>query len=74
MNQPYLGCREFAARWRLVETLSSEPPPISETRDLGWMLHDLDFTEPADPQPKFFHAQMVDGVVQCDEREVEMAR
>jgi CRISPR-associated protein Cas5d len=74
VNQPYLGCREFAARWRLVETLSSEPPPISETRDLGWMLHDLDFTEPADPQPKFFHAQMVDGVVQCDEREVEMAR
>ncbi len=63
VNQPYLGCREFAARWRLVDDLSAEPAPISESRDLGWMLHDLDFTNPADPQPHFFRAQMNDGVV-----------
>src|SRR5574337_80221 len=24
INQPYLGCREFAARWRLVEDMASE--------------------------------------------------
>jgi CRISPR-associated protein Cas5d len=63
VNQPYLGCREFAARWRLVDDLSAEPAPIGESRDLGWMLHDLDFTNPADPQPHFFRAQMNDGVV-----------
>lgn len=74
VNQPYLGCREFAARWRLVETMVGEPPPIADTRDLGWMLHDLDYTHPTDPQPQFFHAQMVGGVVPCDAREVEMAR
>jgi CRISPR-associated protein Cas5d len=74
VNQPYLGCREFAARWRLVEDLRSEPPPIAESRELGWMLHDMDFTNPADPQPRFFKAQMVGGVVECDEREVEMTR
>lgn len=74
VNQPYLGCREFAARWRLVDDLRAQPAPIDETRDLGWMLHDMDFTEPADPQPRFFHARMVGGVVACDEREVEMAR
>lgn len=74
VNQPYLGCREFAARWRLVDDLAAEPPPIAETRDLGWMLHDLDFTNPADPQPRFFKARMVGGVVECDEREVEMTR
>ncbi|GAB4039038.1 MAG: type I-C CRISPR-associated protein Cas5c [Rubrivivax sp.] len=74
VNQPYLGCREFAARWRLVEDLKAEPPPIAETRELGWMLHDLDFTNPADPQPRFFKARMVGGVVECDEREVEMTR
>jgi len=58
VNQPYLGCREFAARWRLVDEPTAEPKPIAETRDLGWMLHDLDFADPADPQPRFFRAQM----------------
>jgi CRISPR-associated protein Cas5d len=74
VNQPYLGCREFAARWRLVEPGEAGPPPIDETRELGWMLHDMDFTDPADPQPRFFRARMVRGVVECDEREVEMTR
>lgn len=74
VNQPYLGCREFAARWRLVDDLRGEPPPIDETRELGWMLHDMDFTDPADPQPRFFRARMTGGVVECDEREVEMSR
>lgn len=63
VNQPYLGCREFAARWRLVDDLAGEPAPIAETRDLGWMLHDLDFGNPADPQPRFFRAQMTTGVI-----------
>lgn len=63
VNQPYLGCREFAARWRIVDDLAGEPPAIDETRDLGWMLHDLDFTNPADPQARFFRAQMNRGVV-----------
>jgi CRISPR-associated protein Cas5d len=63
VNQPYLGCREFAAKWRLVDDVSSEPPPIAETRDLGWMLHDLDFTNRADPQPRFFRGQMTQGVI-----------
>jgi hypothetical protein len=34
----------------------TETSPIAETRDLGWMLHDLDFSRPADPQPRFFQA------------------
>ena len=63
VNQPYLGCREFAARWRLIDELADEPAPLNETRDLGWMLHDLDFTDPADPQPRFFRAQIQQGVV-----------
>lgn len=64
VNQPYLGCREFAAAFRPVRDLSAEPPPIPETRDLGFMLHDLDFMNPADPKPYFFRAQMVNGVVE----------
>ena len=66
VNQPYLGCREFDARVRLITAPEAEPPPIAETRDLGWMLHDLDFTHPTDPQPVFFRAQMTAGVIEVD--------
>ncbi len=66
VNQPYLGCREFAARFRLVTDRSGERPPIAETRDLGWMLHDLDFHNPADPHPVFFRAEMRAGVIEVD--------
>lgn len=68
VNQPYLGCREFAARVRLVEDITSEPPPIAETRDLGWMLYDLDFSNVEDPQPLFFRAQMNQGVIEVSEQ------
>ena len=64
VNQPYLGCREFAARVRLVTAPAKEPAPIDETRDLGWMLHDLDFQNPTDPQPVFFRAQMNAGAIE----------
>lgn len=69
VNQPYLGCREFDARVRLVEDLAAEPAAIPETRDLGWMLHDLDFSNPKDPQPIFFRAQMNQGVIKVDAKE-----
>lgn len=63
VNQPYLGCREFAADFRLVADPATERPAIAETRDLGWMLHDLDFTNASDPQPRFFRAEMKNGVI-----------
>lgn len=62
-NQPYLGCREFSCAFRLVESLEDEPPPIAETRDLGFMLYDLDFSDVADPKPAFYRPQLVQGVV-----------
>lgn len=64
VNQPYLGCREFAADFRLVTAETPPTSPIEDTRELGWMLHDLDFSNPADPQPRFFNAKMERGVVQ----------
>lgn len=63
VNQPYLGCREFAAAFRLIADPAAEPAAIAETRDLGFMLHDLDFSVHADPQPRFFRAQLEEGVV-----------
>jgi len=59
-NMPYLGCREFSASFKLIPLNSDLPTPIDEDRDLGWMLHDLDFsTDP--PQPQFFRAPMIKG-------------
>jgi CRISPR-associated protein Cas5d len=63
INQPYLGCREFAADFQLVESDIAQPSPISETRDLGYMLYDLDYHNAIDPMPRFFRAQLVNGVV-----------
>jgi CRISPR-associated protein Cas5d len=63
VNQPYLGCREFAAAFSLVKADSPPSKPIGDTRDLGWMLHDLDFTHPSDPKPRFYNAKMLAGVV-----------
>jgi CRISPR-associated protein Cas5 subtype I-C len=66
-NQPYLGCREFSAHFKLIE--EGEPAPASayanvESRDLGWMLWDLEYGENADNiKPKFFRAEMRRGVI-----------
>jgi len=67
INQPYLGTREFACAFNLVDDIASavEPkPPIAESRDLGWMLYDMDFSQVNDPSPRFFNAKMHAGVVQ----------
>ena len=74
VNQPYLGCREFACSFRLVEDVRAEPQPIGETRDLGWMLHDLDYSDPADPKPRFFQARLDNGVVNIPAWESEEVR
>ena len=63
---PYLGCREFSVReCRLVKRpdAPNEPRPIPETRDLGFMLYDLDYSDPANIRPLFFRPQMVNGVI-----------
>ena len=62
---PYLGCREFSCRdIRLVRNPERETAkPIAETRDLGFMLYDLDYTDPRDVRPLFYRPQMVNGVV-----------
>jgi CRISPR-associated protein Cas5d len=62
-HQPYLGCREFAADVRLVDPAAEPIKPIPETRDLGWMLYDLDYSEPGDIKPMFFRAKMEGGVI-----------
>jgi CRISPR-associated protein Cas5d len=71
VNQPYLGCREFDARFRLVEQPASErAPQAAVDGDFGWMLYDMDFSHPADPRPMFFRARMAGGVLDLNGVEV----
>ncbi|MBC8438757.1 MAG: type I-C CRISPR-associated protein Cas5 [Deltaproteobacteria bacterium] len=67
-NQPYLGCREFSAHFRLVNPLTDPAIPVSENRDLGWMLYDLDFSDPADIKPLFFRPEIKNGVISVPDR------
>lgn len=53
-----LGCREFAAEFL---PSANAPDPIPVTRDLGLMLHDIEFGE--SNRPKFFEASLRDGVL-----------
>lgn len=62
--QPYLGCREFAGYFRFIDNPAADTAtPIDETRDLGLMLYDIDFSQP-DPVPLFFRARMERGVIE----------
>jgi CRISPR-associated protein Cas5d len=69
-HAPYLGTREFGARVELLENGNRPQSALSGEQNLGWMLYDLDFSNPKDIQPKFFNATMQDGVI--DLRDVEL--
>ena len=64
-QRPYLGCREFPAEFALIEdgqALPDVPPEFrGEVRDLGYMLHDIDFDDGM--TPRFFRASLRDGVM-----------
>ncbi|MCL2162135.1 MAG: type I-C CRISPR-associated protein Cas5c [Betaproteobacteria bacterium] len=64
-HMPCLGVREFPATLTLIEPDAALPPStLSESernRDLGWMLHDIDFKH--ETTPLFFRAHMKDGVI-----------
>lgn len=67
-HQPYFGCREFPARFR--EWKGDIIPCIEETRDLGYMLWDMDYSDSKDIRPMFFHAKLESGIVHVGDCEV----
>jgi CRISPR-associated protein Cas5d len=63
-QRPTLGCREFPADFALIEPDDPLPPVDREllgVRDLGYLLHDIDFENGM--TPRFFHAILRDGVM-----------
>ena len=71
-TQPYLGCREFSANWEYVENVEGRKTPITEDRDLGIMLYDMDFEHnPQKPGAMFYRAKMEQGVIVVPDKDSE---
>ncbi len=74
-HAPCLGTREFPASFALIEDDSVAPvpdPALLGERDLGWMLHDIDFANGM--TPRFFRARMVDGLIEVPRFDGEEVR
>jgi CRISPR-associated protein Cas5d len=60
-QQPYLGCREFAACFGPPD---GDDQPLPESQDLGLMLYDIIFSAGKEPNvPVFFQARIENGVL-----------
>jgi len=71
-HRPYLGCREFACDFKLIDDSKAAPCAIERNDELGWMLYDMDYSEPENPKPTFFRARLENGIVNTDRRTVEV--
>lgn len=69
-HAPCLGTREFGARVELMEEGEEIPKSPLGDMELGWMLHDLDFSDAEDIKPQFFKASLKNGVLDLTDLEV----
>jgi len=63
-HQPYLGTREFPAKFTLLENGAQPSSTLLDSdkdKDLGWMLRGIDFDK--GNTPHFFRAIMKNGVI-----------
>ncbi len=73
-NTPYLGCREFSANWKFVETPEEQlEHPLKETqegnKDFGLMFYDWDYSD--NIQAQFYPAKMENGIIVVDKTKVK---
>lgn len=74
-HQPCFGVREFPAHFAPCQQIPACPEELKGEKDLGWMLLDMDYSNPEDIQPMFFRAVLKDGVLDVpDRRGAEVVR
>lgn len=74
-HQPCFGVREFPAHFAACKELPPCPDELQGEKDLGWMLLDLDYTNPDNISPLFFRAILRDGVLEVpDRRSLEVVK
>ncbi len=67
-HQPFFGCREFTANF--CEPTNYYEGFEKNTRSLGLMLYDMDYSNPNDIKPLFFPAVLENGVLDLRKCEV----
>lgn len=67
-SQPYFGCREFPANFKAWD--GGDIPCVDFSKDLGIMLYDMDYSDPEDIKPMFFHAELEHGVMEIAGKKV----
>lgn len=70
-HTPYFGCREFPVKFCLYEGDEVTGAYADEAeKDLGFMLYDMDYSDPENIQPMFFRAIMRRGMIDLQNCEV----
>lgn len=68
---PYFGCREFPVNFCLLEEEEIHTAyDAEEEKDLGFMLYDMDYSDPENIKPMFFRAVMRRGMLDLKDCEV----
>lgn len=73
-SMPYFGTREFPANFRRCTAMPPCPEELRGIRELGWMLWDMDYSDPKNITPRFFRAKLVDGVMDVPPPDSEEVR
>ncbi len=71
-HQPCFGAREFPAHFRAWQEGKPETAYPDSERELGFMLYDMDYSNPENIRPQFFRAALHNGVL--DVRDCEVFR
>ena len=73
-HAPCLGVREFPANFKPCTQLPPCPEELKGEKDLGWMLLDMDYSDPENITPHFFRATLRDGVLEVPPMYAEEVR
>ena len=70
-HQPYFGTREFPAHFAPCTEIPPCPEELRGEKKLGWMLLDMDYSDPENITPMFFRAVLRDGVLEVPNRNAQ---
>ena len=73
-HQPCFGVREFPAHFKPCIQLPPCPEELKGEKDLGWMLLDMDYSDPESITPHFFRATLRDGILEVPPMYAEEVR
>lgn len=71
-HTPYFGCREFPVKFRAYDFVTVPTAYEESDKDLGWMLYDMDYSNPENIKPMFFKAVLCKGVLNVQNCEVHL--